>query len=52
MCVLWGRPISSGPVFVVVGGAMDPILCLLPLTFLKRRLQSGKPLFSRQVSGP
>lgn len=30
-CVLWRRPISLGPVFVVIGGAADPILCLLPL---------------------
>lgn len=30
-CVLWRRPISLGPVFVVIGGAVDPILCLLPL---------------------
>lgn len=30
-CVLWRRLISLGPVFVVIGGATDPILCLLPL---------------------
>lgn len=30
-CVLWRRLISLGPVFVVIGGAMDPILCLLPI---------------------
>lgn len=40
---LWRRLISSGPVFVVIGGAMDPIYVYCPLTFLKRSLQSRKP---------
>lgn len=31
LCVLWRRLMGLGPVFVVIGGAMDPILCLLPL---------------------